>query len=142
MLATIFRWQSLYDAKSFENNNITWNIIDYKNNSSKDFEHYLEEAKNACKPVLLDFYADWCVACRELDHTFSHKSVSEVLEKFYLIRIDSTNSSKLISQLQKKFSITGLPTLVILSQTNFEVKQKIVGFIRPTEFLQVLSKIK
>ena len=142
LLVTIFRWQSLYDAKSFENNTITWNIINNKNNSSKDFEHYLEEAKKACKPVLLDFYADWCVACRELEHTFSNKSVSEVLEKFYLIRIDSTNSSKLINHLQKKFSVTGLPTLVILSPNIFEVKEKIVGFIRPTEFLQILAQIK
>jgi hypothetical protein len=42
----------------------------------------------------------------------------------------------------KKFSINGLPTLVILSPTIFEVKEKIVAFIRPTEFLQILAQIK
>ncbi len=71
------------------------------------------EANGAGKPVLVDFYADWCAACKELEHlTFPDPRVKGLSERFTLLKIDATEDSPELQRLKKKYGVIGLPTLV------------------------------
>lgn len=119
--------------------NLSWRVIDEKTKGPV-LERLLKEAKDESKPVLIDFYADWCKACKELEiHTFSENNVSLLLEKFMLIRVDSTRGSDYISKLQSRFQVTGLPTVVFLGALGQQ--EKIVGFSPPKQLLPLLERI-
>ena len=103
----------------------------------------LEEAiKNSSKPVMLDFWASWCVACKELDNiTFKDERVLKTLEKFTLLKVDVTKNSDDDKALQSKFGIVGPPALVFWDENNQEVKAaKIVGYKNPEQFLEIVNK--
>lgn len=140
-LAVSFRWTSLIDPKEAQINPLKWHVFDYNTQDMSDFESHLEQAKENCQNIVIDFYADWCVACRELENTFHDKRVSDVLNNFHLIRIDATNNSKIIAQIQKKYGIVGLPTLVFLDKNLEEfVTLRTTGFLRADQLLGKLSQ--
>jgi len=70
------------------------------------------------KPVMMDFRADWCAACLQLEReTFTHSRVREMAESFIAIRIDNTNAEAPgPKELRKKYGVVGLPTLVFLDR--------------------------
>lgn len=71
------------------------------------------EAAKTGKPVLVDFYADWCAACKELELlTFPDSRVRELSEKFTLLKIDATEDSPEVQRLKKKYGVIGLPTMI------------------------------
>lgn len=73
----------------------------------------LAEAAREGKPVILDFYADWCAACKELEHiTFADPRFKLATAGFALLRFDATNSSPELDELKKTYKIVGLPTVV------------------------------
>jgi thiol:disulfide interchange protein DsbD len=70
----------------------------------------LASASAASKPMLVDFSADWCVACKELErHTFSDPRVIELARRFVTVRVDATQRSAEIKALEAKYRIVGLP---------------------------------
>jgi thiol:disulfide interchange protein DsbD len=70
------------------------------------------------KPVLIDFYADWCAACKELeDLTFPDTRVRKLSEKFTLLKIDATEDSAELQRLKKKYGVVGLPTMIFYDTT-------------------------
>jgi len=86
------------------------------------------------KPVMIDFTADWCVACRELDHlTFSDPAVVEVLQQFILVRVDLTNNDDPKNQeYYPRFEIYGLPSVTFLTPAGEMLPdQKVIGFVKP-----------
>lgn len=93
------------------------------------------------RPVLLDFYADWCIPCKELDKfTFSNPKVISKLNEFNKYKLDLTkNSNPLTVELIKKFNIKGVPTLIIMDSELNEIK-RITGFIEAEFFLKELEK--
>jgi thiol:disulfide interchange protein DsbD len=73
----------------------------------------LASAIAAKKPVILDFSAEWCAACKELErYTFSDPRVRERSREFLLLEADATVETPLNKELQKRFGVMGLPTLI------------------------------
>ncbi len=94
------------------------------------------------KPVMLDFYADWCVSCKELEQiTFKDADVIKKLQGFTLLKADVTLNNDDDKALQKKYGIVGPPGLIFWDVNNKEVKaSKIVGYKNPKDFLEIVNK--
>ena len=97
---------------------------------------------NSSKPVMLDFYADWCVSCKELEEiTFKDTEVIKKLQGFTLLKADVTANNADDKALQEKYGIVGPPGLVFWDTNNEEVKaSKIVGYKNPKDFLEIVNK--
>ncbi|WP_455756212.1 protein-disulfide reductase DsbD [Sulfurimonas sp.] len=109
--------------------------------SIKELDEVL--AKNKGKKIILDFYADWCVACKELEEiTFKDASVKEKMGEFVLVQADLTANSAQNKALSKKYGVFGPPVIIFFDENTKVLKSKsIVGFIEPNPFLNHLNKI-
>ena len=92
--------------------------------------------------MVVDFYADWCIPCKELDAlTFSDPRVLEKLEKFTSYKVDMTKTlSDDTEALRIKFKIVGMPTVLIINAKGEEV-ERLTGFVNANEFLKILNKV-
>jgi len=100
-------------------------------------DEILKEAAREGKPVFIDFYADWCAPCKELDtHTFSTPEVIERSREFVMLKVDLTSAGDPKAEsLRKKYGALGVPTLVFLRPDGKEiVNLRITGF-EPKEVL-------
>lgn len=107
----------------------------------------LEEAKASAQPVILDFYADWCIPCHELDQfTYSDPRVSQALVRFRKIKVNATfMDADEIRRLIDRFHVYGVPTIVFLDAEGREVESlRMNGFVPPDEFIEYLrtSRLK
>jgi len=100
-------------------------------------------AKNKGKKVMLDFYADWCTACKELEEvTFANADVKVKMDEFVLIKADVTANGEDEKALSKKYGVFGPPALIFFDENSEVQKAKtIIGFIEPKPFLEHLSKL-
>jgi thiol:disulfide interchange protein DsbD len=107
-------------------------------------DELLAQAKAEGKPVLIDFYADWCAACIELEKkTFPQPEFQKASERFYLVRFDATNDSAKLTELRDKFEIIGLPTVVFLDSKGEWVKDAtIIAFQDAPHFATKMSSVK
>jgi thiol:disulfide interchange protein DsbD len=97
----------------------------------------LVKARNEGKPVLIDVYADWCVACKELDEkTYVVPEVAERLGKFELLKLDFTRPSPWVEEMKQKYKITGMPTVIFLDSSGSEIT-RFAGF-KPADHLLAL----
>ncbi|RTY34822.1 protein-disulfide reductase DsbD [Chlorobium phaeovibrioides] len=89
-------------------------------------------------PVMLDFYADWCVSCKELEHvTFGDPAVMKQLGSMTLLQADVTANSEDDRLLMKRFSVFGPPAIVFFDQAGTEIPgSRVVGFVPPEDFLR------
>ncbi|MFM5338821.1 protein-disulfide reductase DsbD [Aeromonas enteropelogenes] len=95
------------------------------------------------KPVLLDLYADWCVACKEFEHkTFSDPAVRERFADMVLLQADVTANDDADVELLNGLNVLGLPTLIFFDRAGNELTgQRVTGFMGPAEFLAQLDKL-
>ncbi|MDA0110927.1 protein-disulfide reductase DsbD [Vibrio sp. La 4.2.2] len=102
----------------------------------------LAKAKQAGKPVMLDFYADWCVACKEFEkYTFHDASVEPVLSQFVLLQADVTKNQPQDIELLKQMDVLGLPTIEFWdAKGNAVSSARLTGFVPAEDFLQHLRK--
>ena len=111
--------------------------------SQTELDEQLAKAKQEKKLVLLDFYADWCISCKEMEvNTFSNAAVSEQLQKFVLLQADVTANSLDNQALLKRFGLFGPPGILIFNQNSEEQKdQRIIGYMPPQRFIDRLRDL-
>jgi len=98
---------------------------------------------NRGKKIMLDFSAEWCAVCKELDKkTFSDEAVKAKLGEFVLVQADITENNQEQKELSKKYGVFGPPVLLFFDKELNVIESKtIVGFIGAGEFLEHLKKI-
>ncbi|NMB80633.1 MAG: thioredoxin fold domain-containing protein, partial [Ignavibacteria bacterium] len=102
---------------------------------------YEESLKNN-ESMLIDFYADWCIPCKELDAlTFSDPRVIKELESYTSYKVDMTQMTEANEELRKKFNVIGMPTVLIINSKGDEV-HRLTGFVNADEFLKLLADVK
>ena len=113
----------------------------HKVTSLKELDAILQ--KNKGKKIMIDFAAQWCVACKEFDEeTFSDPQVQKTLENFVLIRADLTANDKKADALSDKYQVFGPPVVVFLDKDLHNIQsKKVVGFMKPEKFLQHLKSV-
>jgi thiol:disulfide interchange protein DsbD len=101
-----------------------------------------KELKNAGGSyAMLDFYADWCVACKEMERfTFSDPQVAAKLNNILLLQVDVTANSNDDQLLLKKFNLFGPPGIILFDRKNQEIRgSRVVGYQNPEKFLLTLD---
>jgi thiol:disulfide interchange protein DsbD len=100
--------------------------------------------KQPGKPVMLDFYADWCVSCKEMEHfTFSDARVKKEFEGMLLLQADVTANTDEHKALLKRFSLFGPPGIVFFDAQGREVKSlRVIGYQNAERFLKTLSFLR
>ena len=94
----------------------------------------------ALRPVMLDFYADWCVSCKEMDHlTFTDPLVRKRLDNLELLQVDVTANSADDKALLKRFGLFGPPGIVFLDAPNLKEIQRVIGFQKSALFIESLD---
>ena len=103
----------------------------------------VEEAKAQGKPVIIDFYADWCLACVEMDKfTFSKKPVIEKSREFVMLKVDATTPFDELTEWQKTYKVYGLPTMIFIDAKG-EVREDLTltGFEEADLFIKRMQKV-
>jgi thiol:disulfide interchange protein DsbD len=103
----------------------------------------LQQAQKQGKPVFIDFSANWCLPCKELEiKTFSDPRVHQAFTDWLLLKADLTQySSGPVEDLKKTYSIMGVPTLIFVGANGLEKKElRTVGFLDADEILQKIAK--
>lgn len=98
-------------------------------------------AANKGKKVMLDLYADWCVACKEFEkYTFVDPKVQAKLAEMAVLQIDMTKNSGENDELMKHFQVLGLPTVLFFDEQGRELSQsRVTGFMQAGDFVQWLN---
>ena len=106
----------------------------------KDLEAVLQKTD---QPVIVDFYADWCTSCLEMEKfTFSDPKVSTELQIWRRLRVDVTRNTAEDRELMKKFKIFGPPAMIFLDKSGSEIPDsRLMGFMLAKPFLQHLKKV-
>ena len=122
-------------ANNLRNKGMTWETYSDAN---------LSKAKESGVPVTIDFYADWCIPCLELDRsTWTDEEVIQATKGIKKIKVDLTHFDSPESEvLRKKFNISGVPTIIFIRPDGTEASEsRIIGFVNPKEFLIKLKQI-
>lgn len=115
----------------------------YKVKWQKYSDEILQQAQAENRPVVIDFYADWCAACKELDEkTFSTKEVQDLTKDFFWLKFDATEGSEEFNKLKEKYGIIGLPHVVFIDKNGDWLKDKtLTGFEEKPEFLERIQPL-
>lgn len=106
--------------------------------TQSELDAALQKAKSESRPVLLNFYADWCVSCKELEVlTFSDSRVISKLEGLEKIEVDVTRSDKDQRELLKRFDLFGPPAMIFISADGNEKKSaRVIGYLSADKLIQ------
>jgi thioredoxin:protein disulfide reductase len=102
---------------------------------------FFEEAKRTGKPLLLDFYADWCISCKEMEiKTFANPVVAKKMQEYILVQADVTRNTAEHQALLKRYGLFGPPGILLFNPAGEEqTNQRVVGFMPPDRFLLRLN---
>ena len=104
--------------------------------SVADLERELAAARAAGKPLLFDFYADWCVACKEMEkYTFTEASVHDALAGFVLLKADVTANDAVDQALMQRFGIVGPPATLFFHDGQERRGLRLYGFEKAAPFV-------
>jgi thiol:disulfide interchange protein DsbD len=104
----------------------------------------VEAAKAQAKPVIIDFFADWCVACVEMDKfTFSKSEIIEKSKEFVMLKIDATSPFEELTDWQQKYKVYGLPTMIFIDSSG-RVREDLTltGFEEAADFAKRMDRVR
>jgi len=104
----------------------------------------LASARALGKPVMIDFFAEWCAACKELDRaTYVAPQVVSEAQRFVRIKVDGTNGQDSLDALYQRFGVEGLPTVAFVSSRGeILTHPRVTGFLGPEEFLEEMRRVQ
>ena len=125
-------------------NNNTQNNLFNTVTSVKQLQKYIDQAKEENKPVMIDYYADWCIDNKQIKATtFKDPDVQQAFKSFMLIKVDITKNNAETSRLKKRYNVIAPPYIVFLNNEGEEIKQlNIAGAIEADKLLEQFNKIK
>ena len=102
----------------------------------------IAEARAQGKPVIIDFWADWCTACKELDKTaWADPRVQAAAGRFVTLKMDGTNDTDAFQKVFDKYGVVGMPTVIFIDSSGREVPQRITGAVEGEEMLKFLESV-
>jgi thiol:disulfide interchange protein DsbD len=106
-----------------------------------DLDSEIAAAAAAGRPAMLDFYADWCVSCKEMErYTFTDPNVQRALANAVLLQADVTANDEADQALLRRFEIFGPPTIAFWGTDGVErANYRVVGFMKADEFARVAA---
>ena len=109
----------------------------------EDIEKAMARARQQGKPVILDYYADWCTDCLRMETTtFKDPRVVNALKRFELLQANVTDNNDAAKTVKKKFSVLGPPAMLLFSANGEERKElRFYGYKNAEEFLALLGKV-
>jgi len=147
ILLFIYSGLQIYGANVNKNFDPIFSFIEKSQSTSfiKIFntDELFSQIKNSEKITMVDLYADWCVACKELDkYTFSEKKVADLLKDLNLIKLDITKTNDDNSKFLKDYELFGPPAILFFNNDGTEIRQsRIVGFIDAENFIKIYKNI-
>src|SRR5690625_4816847 len=98
---------------------------------------------NTTQPVMLDFYADWCVSCIEMERfTFTDPVVAQQMQQMLLLQVDVTDHTEDDRALLKRFNLFGPPGIIFFDSQGQELADpRVIGFMAADQFSQVLEQV-
>ena len=122
--------------------NLAKNDSELNFKEARNLNELNEMIKSSNKPVLVDFYADWCASCKEIEHiTFKDAGVKNALAKFTLIRIDVTSGGAQNDEMLRNFGLIDPPALLLFKDGEEQKSLRTIGFINAKNFIAKLEKI-
>ena len=104
----------------------------------------INEANDEGRMVMVDLYADWCVACKEFEkYTFPEPSVQDEFAHFELLKIDLTESDETTIEVMEEYTVFGLPSILFFNTQGEELAaQRVTGFLNADDFAQHLAEVR
>ncbi|MDX1519169.1 MAG: protein-disulfide reductase DsbD [Gammaproteobacteria bacterium] len=111
--------------------------------SNADLDELLQEAAALDEIVMVDFYADWCITCKEMERlTFSRDIVQDALQDVRLLKADVTAYDEIDQALMRRFEIIGPPAILFFVDGEEQRAFRLAGFVRAGEFVQHVNTLK
>ncbi|OQW71917.1 MAG: thiol:disulfide interchange protein [Proteobacteria bacterium ST_bin11] len=111
--------------------------------SVAELEQRIQQASASGKPVMLDFYADWCISCKEMEaYTFTDSKVKQQLSNFVVLQADVTANNEADKALLKRFALFGPPGIIFFGADGQErAGQRVIGYQDAATFLRTLQQL-
>ncbi|VAY86684.1 Cytochrome c-type biogenesis protein DsbD, protein-disulfide reductase [hydrothermal vent metagenome] len=120
-------------AKFVKKDKLHWTYI-------KNIDELDNIISTSSKPIMIDFWASWCVSCKEFENiTFKDENVKKQLAQYTLIKIDVTNNSGDDKALMNKFDLFGPPAMIFYANKQENKSKRIIGYKNPKEFLDTIK---
>ncbi|MBD0411141.1 protein-disulfide reductase DsbD [Pseudoalteromonas distincta] len=109
-----------------------------------ELKEAVAQASNEGRMVMVDLYADWCVACKEFEHyTFPDAKVQSEFSHYQLIQVDLTNSDNKTIELMEEYTVFGLPSILFFNTQGKELTtQRVTGFLNAEDFATHLATVR
>ncbi len=105
-------------------------------------EDAVARAVGGGRPVLIDFEAEWCLPCREMERTtFRDPAVVRAAESFATLKVDVTTADERANELMSRFRVPGVPTYVLIGADGAE-RRRLVGFVSASEMARALEEVR